>query len=437
MSKKIIVAGAGHGGLVAAAYLAEQGYETEIFEQKKREELGYDWHDTIGRDTFRIAGISEYDRSKMTPRRDSTFYAPSMKTPVSFDRDPARTALEIERKYLYDILIENAEKKGVKINYTAAVCGPLLDKSGDVRGLVVDGKEVPGDLVIDSAGLFSPVIAGLPAKYGIVNQYTENDIFHTFRAYYNLVEGVKTKHMERFNIFFRFNGIKGIAWFKISDGMADVLVGSVKPLDHAKAQEVLAGMRKVQPALGDKLLRGGQIIDIPIRSTHSLLVGNNYAAIGDAVSMPDPMNGSGITNSAKAGAMLAETIISIDKAGKPYTTAELWNYQLEYYKKIGNKMIAVCILKNCLLNYSEKALNFFFDKEILTAKELGGSGKSVDKSEIIGKLKRGYKRPVSLLKLANAVVQSKDASKLAAAIPEQYEAAAVECWRKKLDEYLK
>lgn len=439
MSKKIILAGAGHGGLVAAAYLAEKGYETEVFEQKKREELGYDWHDTIGRDTFEIAGITEYDSSRMTPRRDSTFYAPSMATPVSFDKDPARAALEIDRKDMYDCLIDNAESKGVKINYSQRVEGPLLDKNNDLRGLIVDGKEVPADLVIDSAGMFSPVIAGLPEKYHMTDSYSENDVFHTYRAYFNLVDGVKTKHMDRFNIYFRFNGIKGIAWFKIADGMADFLIGSVKPLSDEKVKAVLSEMRKVQPAIGDKLLRGGQIVDIPIKSTHTLLVGNNYAAVGDVVSMPDPMNGSGITTAVKAGAMLAETIIDIDKAGKPFTTAELWQYQVKYYKAVANKAIATSVLKNCLLSYSERALNFFFDKEILTANELGGSGNAMkmDKAEMIGKLKRGLRRPLSLLKLKKAVDTSKEAKRTATAIPETYDEAIVENWRKKLEGYLR
>jgi len=439
MSKKIIVAGAGHGGLVAAAYLAEQGYDVKVFEKKKREDLGYDWHDTIGRDTFEYAGIKEYDSSELSPRRNSTFYAPSLKTPVSFDVEPGREAWEIERKTLYDYLIKNAETKGVKMNYSVNISSPLLDKNDNVSGIIADGKEIPADLVIDSAGLFSPVIAGLPAKYGIFDTYTNRDIFHTYRAYYNLVEGIKTENMERFNIYFRFGGIKGIAWFKISEGMADFLIGSVEPLDFEKVQLVLKEMRKVQPALGHDLLRGGQIIDIPIKSTHSLLVGNNYAAVGDVVSMPTPLNGSGITNAAKAGAMLAETIMEIDKAGKAYTVDEMWNYQVKYYKKVAGSMIANGILKNCLLDFSEKTLNFFFDREILTAKELAGNGKAMkmDRAEVTGKLKRGLAKPLSLLKLKFAVDKSKEAKSHAAAIPEAYEKDSVEEWRKKLEAYIK
>ena len=41
MSKKIIVAGAGHGGLSAAILLARSGYDVTVVEQKERSELMY------------------------------------------------------------------------------------------------------------------------------------------------------------------------------------------------------------------------------------------------------------------------------------------------------------------------------------------------------------------------------------------------------------
>lgn len=438
MSKKIIVAGAGHGGLVAAAHLARLGCETEVFEKKRREQLGYDWTDTIGRDTFDIAGIADYDRGAVTPRKDSTFYAPNRKTPVAYNVNPERAALEIERKTMYDYLIANAGQTGVKIHYSSRVDGPLLDENGDVRGLKVDGTEVEADLVIDSAGLFSPVMAGLPAQYRMAEAYGENDVFHTYRGYYNLVEGADTPEMGRFNIYFKFMGIKGIAWYKVSEGMADFLIGSVKPLNMDKARAALGEMRKVHPEIGEQLLRGGQIIDIPIRSTHTLMVGNRYAAVGDAVAMPDPMNGSGITSAVKAGALLAETVAGLISEGKPFDAAGLWDYQVKYYKTAANKAAAICVLKNCLLSYSTGALNFFFDKRILTSKELGGSGQAMkmDKAEMMGKVKRGILRPVSLLKLKKAVETSKEAKNTALAIPETYDPAAVEAWRAKLNALL-
>jgi hypothetical protein len=83
-------------------------------------------------------------------------------------------------------------------------------------------------------------------------------------------------------------------------------------------------------------------------------------------------------------------------------------------------------------------LNYFFDKEIFTADELGGSGESMemDKAEMLGKLKRGIRHPISLLKLKKAVDSSKNAHRTASDIPEVYDKDIVESWRNKLDGFV-
>ena len=42
---KIIIAGAGHGGLAAAAKLAKSGFDVTVVEKEKRSALGHDWED--------------------------------------------------------------------------------------------------------------------------------------------------------------------------------------------------------------------------------------------------------------------------------------------------------------------------------------------------------------------------------------------------------
>lgn len=441
MNKRIVVAGAGHGGLAAAAFLAKNGYAVEVYEKRKKEELGYDWHDTVGRDTLRYAGIEEYDKADFHPRKDSTFYAPALRTPVSFDAPPDKADLEIDRKVLYGYLLRNAEEKGAVIRYSANITGPLLDNSNRVAGLLAGDKEIEAELVIDSAGMKSPVMAGLPASYSMKNIFRGNDVFHAYRAYYDLRDGVEIINKDRFNIYFKFNGVKGIAWLKVTRGLADVLIGSAEALDMDKVNETLEKLRKVQPAIGFRLQRGGCIRDIPIKPANSLLVGDRYAAVGDAVSMTVPMNGSGITNSIRAGVMLAETIQDIDKAGKPYGREELWPYQVRYFQEINGKMIAVAVLKNQLLDYPGKVIDFLFDRGILGAKELSaGNGSKelvLEKTEILDKLKKGYKRPFSLLKLKSAAAKSKQARQTAEEIPVVYEKQAVEKWRNELEVFLK
>lgn len=438
--KKILVAGAGHGGLVAAAYLAEKGYDVEVFEKNKREDMGYDWHDTMLYNTLEIAGVKKVNKADVKFRKDNTFFPPSLKTQIAINTPKENVDIEVDRKVLYNYLIDNAIEKGVKINYQKTVNSPLL-VNGKVNGLVIDNEPLNADLVIDSAGMYSPVITKLPASYGIIRDYTANDVFHTYRAYYNLVEDAKIINPKRFNVYFKFFGIRGIAWFKLIDNSADVLIGSVDPLDMDKVKIVLNELRKAQPSIGTKLVRGGQIKDIPLKSTFPLIVGDNYAAIGDSVSMTVPLNGSGISNSIIAGKMLAETIIKIDQENKDYNVNELWNYQVKYFKEIGSQMISVAVLKNCLLNYPPKIIDFLFNKKILTEKELGagatGQEVTMNKSDVLDKVKKGFPRMITLLKLKKAVETSKIAKQTAKDIPEVYDTAKVNEWTEKIHEFLK
>ena len=54
---KIIVLGAGHGGLVSAIKLAKNGHDVTVYEKKDRSELGYDWYDNLDKDIFKIIDL--------------------------------------------------------------------------------------------------------------------------------------------------------------------------------------------------------------------------------------------------------------------------------------------------------------------------------------------------------------------------------------------
>ena len=78
--KKILVGGAGHGGLSAAIVLARKGYDVTVVESKYPADMGYDWHDTMPGDTFEYIGIDypeEYE-----PSNRMAYVAPDGKTKV-------------------------------------------------------------------------------------------------------------------------------------------------------------------------------------------------------------------------------------------------------------------------------------------------------------------------------------------------------------------
>ena len=72
---KIIVAGAGIGGLYAAALFAEAGHEVTGIEREKRvEDMRYKWHDDVNPSVFTALSIPFPEGSY--PKRDWTFITP-------------------------------------------------------------------------------------------------------------------------------------------------------------------------------------------------------------------------------------------------------------------------------------------------------------------------------------------------------------------------
>ena len=70
MAKKIIVAGAGHGGITCGALLAKNGYDVTVYERNTEDNMGHDWTDIFDPKAFKAVGM---DMLKL--RKDQGFSA--------------------------------------------------------------------------------------------------------------------------------------------------------------------------------------------------------------------------------------------------------------------------------------------------------------------------------------------------------------------------
>ena len=184
MTAKILVSGAGHGGLCAAIHLAKAGFDVAVFEKKSREDMGYDWADFVDMSTFKSAGLDDPDCG-VKYFYDTAFYGPSkdIKLVHEFSRD--HPCVGIERKEVLKHLVSTAENCGVKFFFGVKVYGAII-KNGKVIGIEISDpsgkKEIFGDLVIDSAGADSPVRKSLPEHFGIQREFKDGEIFTAYRA---------------------------------------------------------------------------------------------------------------------------------------------------------------------------------------------------------------------------------------------------------------
>ncbi len=427
MGKKIVIAGAGHGGLVAGAVLAKAGYDVTVYERKIRSELGYDWEDAIDMRVFAECGLEPPKKEHYSFNGDMKYYNPNLKAPLVVPANGKGSAV-FERREIYDVLIDNAEKSGVRIIYSTEILSPVMDGLRVVGIRTSDGV-VDADLVIDAAGINTPLRSRLPVCCNVDRDYGYGECFYAFRGYFDKVPGHDPD--VAYEIFLMHQGERGISWVVTKDNYVDVLIGRMAPMSKTKLQKTLDEMRAFSPQIGETLLRGGSQEQIPVRRPLSVMVCDGYAAVGDAAYMTVPMTGSGICASMRAGMLLAETVME-DK-DEVYSRETLWNYNRKYILHFGQSFAAIDILKNIMLCTEVEGVNFLFDKGIITESDMSfGKGKTeggMSFSDMVARATRGISNLPVLLRTAGALSKGDNVKKVYQSIPETYDEKAVLKWK--------
>ena len=362
MAKKIIVAGGGHGGIACAAQLSAAGFEVEVYEKHAREDMGYDWTDIFDPKSLRAAHLPMPAKDKYEYKTNMTFIPPSGNTPVKQDVPEDELEIKMERRDIYDLIISHAQRNGVKLFFDTEIKSAIM--AGDrVIGIETDKGNVFGDMVIDACGCESVVRASLPYVCGIQKHTREFEKFYVYRAFYNKASEEEPEH--RYKVYMLPNGRMGIGWVAAEEGYSDLLIGEFEPFTVEEAEQKAEFFRKENPILGDKVLRGGYMVEIPVRQPLSIMVADGYAAIGDSAFMTVPIIGSGLADAFKASKMLSDTIIA-DKS-ETYSAETLWSYQVKYFKELGAGMAPLALVKLLLAKITPTQLDYLFDNGILDA----------------------------------------------------------------------
>ncbi len=442
---RILIVGAGHGGIIAAMILAKHKYDVIIIEKQKEEELGYPWHDDVFKSIFDELGIS-LDTIHIHPKDCVRFYSPNLKSTIELNLPESRREIAIHRKDLYRVLIKKAKESGVVFHFEEEVIEPIIQNT-IITGIKTTKETYSSDLVIDASGLNSPLKPLLSKALKIPHEIKKGRVFYTYRAYFN-VNGEIPKET-RFNVYFKFNDINGIAWFRYEYGLADILFGSIVPLTQEKINDSIEKMRKIQPTLGTELKHGGFIVQIPISHSPHQIVLDNYACVGDSAFMTMPMMGSGIELAMRAGKSLAEAIVEYDSEKESenkqiprYPIQFLWEkYQVPYFISFGGKMASIDYLKNFMLAAKPSEVDFLFEKQLITASDMeravGGGGEvEIPFMDLLSRIARGIIRVDLLLSLKLNVDAMKNVKKITHAIPKKYDPIAIEKWSKKYNKTL-
>ncbi|HOU09485.1 MAG TPA: NAD(P)-binding protein [Clostridiales bacterium] len=431
MSKKIIVAGAGHGGIAAAALLAKAGMDVTVYERAREGTLGYDWTDIFAPGALKAAGMGMPPREMYEYKTNMTFYSPNRKTPLTQIIPPAEREIKMERRDIYRHLIGHAQRCGARFVYGCDILGPLL-AGNRVIGIKSAQGDIHADLVIDAAGVRTPLRTRLPAVCGIEKEPRRYEVLYVYRAFYD--RACAEEPDAKYKIFLLPEGTRGIAWIAAEEGFTDLLVGRFEPFGLDEAERMAEALRVKNPRLGRKVLRGGRLTEIPVRQPLGVMVCDGYAAVGDSAFMTMPIIGSGIANSLRAAGMLAKTVLA-DKGGA-YSAHTLWPYQVKYYKEIGAGLSEIACIKSLLMSITPAELDYCFEKGVLTAQDFAfGSGNTslasmlkIKPGDAVNRAQALIGQPQLLKKAARTGAKIGKAALLMKAMPKTYGPCDVAKW---------
>ncbi len=423
--KKIIVAGAGHGGLSAAANLSKNGYDVTVFERRKEEELGYEWEDTFRRDTFDFAEIPNPKEEDVFDDGVYVFTNTSKTKKIYPKKDEEENVVAMERIVLIKHLISYCRECKVKFVFETELLSAICE--GDrVTGVKIkengEEKEVLCDLLIDSAGMDSPCRKSLPKKFKIANEISDAETFFVWRGYFKKKEEITAPQIG--NIYFFHNGIPGMDWVNTRAEAFDVLVGGFRKIDEWDVLNALSDFRKEYPNMSEELCRGGRFEKIPLSKMMPLFVADGYAAVGDSAIMTEPLSGSGIYLSIKAGKLLADAVL---ESGGDTSARTLWNYNFKFHTMFSFGYLNDAVLKEFMRCISASDVDFLFEENFITAKELSKIDEKYTFSDIVDKL-NVVKNPKLVLALVKVVKKFIDAELLKKSIPKEYDKEKVSQW---------
>jgi flavin-dependent dehydrogenase len=362
---KIIVAGGGHGGIVAAIKLAEKGYDVSLFEKNEKGASGLQQTDALDMSALEFAEIPVADYFRRG--RNEITFVPSDSASGSLTLPQQdEISLLVDRIELVEYLLGLAEGAGVKVHYGESVLEPML-LGNRVCGIKTDKGEYYADLVIDACGVNSPVRCNLPQYLGIDRPIEKYDVIYSYRGYFNRVPDTKEPKTD-YNIYFKDDGNVGFSWLITEFDRVDALVCRFTRPEESEILQALNTLHSENEHMGLDLVYGGSHGVIPVCQPLAVLVADGYAAVGDSAFMTVALKGSGLAYSIKAGKLLADAVVS-DINGC-YSQETLWEYQKNFFKEIGFGACTFAVLKNMLPFMTAEDVNKLFKMKLITTEEL-------------------------------------------------------------------
>ena len=432
--RKILILGAGIGGLYCAYMLGKNGYDVTLLESRSKDELGYPWCDAVEPDTFKDVFL-DLPIDSYFPKQILSFIGPKGDGEIK-QKDSKAKSLDVDRKKLINTLLSLASTYA-KVQFNTKA-DSLVIEDNFVVGAKCGETIHKADLIIDSCGINSIYRERTPTHFLMRNEFKPEDVIHAYRTFIK-----KTTDEEKSSdVYIMPHGMKGISWCKDAPdkNYSDVFIGKIISLNDFEINDELFYLYQSHTFLTSEHLF--TIRDsIPVRYPLGMMVGDGYALIGNAASTVKPTSGSGIQTTLIAAYYLCKTIAKAED--RLYTAENLWDYQYDFMKKIGDSLYRQYIVR-CFMEYlPTEDLNWIFTSGLLNENLINlmyGQFSKISNFSF-GDIKKTYGIAMSQPKLTDTIStiikKFAQSTLVTTKMPRTYEYSSVLKWKTEYDEFIK
>ena len=326
-SYDVIVIGGGPGGSTTATLVAEKGDRVLLLERDKSPQF------KIGESlmpatywTFKRLGVIEKLKASHFPEKYSVqFYASSGKASAPFyfyrnDSHESSMTWQVLRSEFDQMLLENAQEKGVEVQRGVSVHGVLFDgeRAIGVRAKRAGGRleEFSAKVVVDSTGQSALISRKL--KINTIEPKLKKASLFTHYEGGIRDEGIDEGatlilHTERKDSWFWYIPLP---YDRVSVGVVgdlDYLLQDRRRSDGTLSHQAIFDEELAKcPALQPRIADAKQLFPVKVTKDFSYranrIAGNGWVLVGDAFGFLDPVYSSGLFLALKSGEMAADAI---------------------------------------------------------------------------------------------------------------------------------
>ncbi len=424
---EVIIVGAGPAGCLMARDLARLGHRVLLLDKRAQNDLGHDWWDTLESSVFDEVGLARPRRPLLVAPYRFSLCSPWGDTPLKSVMPPGY--VNVDRRLFADHLLRAAIEAGAYFRPRTAASGVIVE-SGSVAGVRLEkesgGASLRAALVVDASGANGVLRRTVPPvlRDGFEPEVQREDCVRTYRE----IRADTSRGGRSMMLIYE----EGPSWVSRAEpGLAEVFACVLDRPDARDPREMVDELVRIEGGMGDKVVRGGQRGDIPVRRSFDSYVAPGFMMVGDSACMANPLNGSGVSN-ALAAAHLAAPVAHTALTRSACGMSDLWPYNVAYKRKRDARIAPLHLLREFLHGESMRDVYALLEIGLVAPNSFWNMEDAIRPGSLLGRLPKVHAlrdRPGFLWRLSKTLFRAHAMQAHYQNYPTIYEPRAFTRWR--------